>query len=214
MKIFERGKKQKSIPYISGSAFRRQGDKQGFSLVETLVAVFILTLSITAFIAVATGGLRSSFFARDRVVASFLAQEAVEVIKNQRDENGLANCDPNCEDGNNVHWLSGIADWAGGPCGEAQDCGVDSRNTSSTQIGSCAVVMNDCILKRDSNGVFHHDNDGDDTKFTRKIRIFRAGDLNNEAKVTVTVSWGQGLGSGEVVVSEHIYNWHPLSETQ
>src|SRR3989344_9247547 len=92
--------------------------RTGFTLVETLVAIFILSMAITSAMTVAQSSLQASFYSRDRISAYFLAGEAIEMIKNKRDENGIKNFeDPPPAD---VHWLDGIASWATidpGPCG-------------------------------------------------------------------------------------------------
>jgi prepilin-type N-terminal cleavage/methylation domain-containing protein len=54
----------------------------GFTLIETLVAIFILVLATTGPLSFAQSGLRASFVARDQVVAFYLAQDAIETIKN------------------------------------------------------------------------------------------------------------------------------------
>lgn len=184
-------------------------NKKGFSMVETLIAIFILALGLSAFMSVASSGLQSSIYAKDRVTAFYLAQEAIEVIKNIRDENAIENFSSPP-----VRWLDGIADWDGygGPCGSTSDCGVDSRNESITQIDSCND-MNDCVLRRDLNGIFNHAA-GEDTKFIRVVNMEPVSGLPNEAKVIATVSWNSVTGSGNLVVEENILNWHPLSDEE
>jgi hypothetical protein len=191
-------------------------DKSGLTLVETVVAVFILALGISAFMVAAKNGLQSSFFAKDRTTAFYLAQEAIEVIKNNRDENGNRHYySENVLEGDPIPWLDGIADWHGGPCGETQACGV---NSWTNDIDSCSNLYQDCALyRRNDNGVFVHlpseDNENTTaTKFTRKVNMEEISP--NEAKVRVTVTWSPMIGSGNLVVEEHIFNWHPLSDPE
>ncbi|TSC61278.1 MAG: hypothetical protein G01um1014107_63 [Parcubacteria group bacterium Gr01-1014_107] len=205
---------------------RRASNVKGFSLVETMVAIFVLSLGILAFIEVARGGLRSTFYARDRIAAFWLAQEAIEFIKNRRDENGIANCldaggQPDCEEGVETHWLKGIyIDAVTGnpeiPCGPnpAQACGVDAWNFT---INTCGPQNNNCLLRKDiSSGVFNHQS-GNNTKFTRKVNVKEidwspVAPGMNAVKVTVVVTWGVTLGSGVLTVEETVLNWHPLSK--
>ena len=67
--------------------------------------------------------------------------------------------------------------------------------------------MNDCELFKSAEGIIgHEDGPGSvPTKFTRTIQMEEISP--NEAKVTVTVTWS----GTPFVVSEHIFNWHPLS---
>ncbi len=62
---------------------------RGFTILETLVAISILVLALTAPLAIVAQALRSSYYARDQVTAYFLAQEAVEFLRNKRDIAGL-----------------------------------------------------------------------------------------------------------------------------
>lgn len=62
---------------------------RGFTILETLVAISILVLALTAPLAIVAQALRSSYYARDQVTAYFLAQEAVEFLRNMRDNAGL-----------------------------------------------------------------------------------------------------------------------------
>ncbi len=64
---------------------------RGFTLVETLVAIAIITLAITAPFITITSSIILSYSARDDLVASALAQEGIEQIIAIRDDDFLAN---------------------------------------------------------------------------------------------------------------------------
>ncbi|MEN9605120.1 MAG: hypothetical protein RJB39_805 [Candidatus Parcubacteria bacterium] len=63
--------------------------EQGFTLVETMVAIFILMLALTGPIYIATLALRTAAGSRDGISARYLAEEVVEVIRNRRDNRTL-----------------------------------------------------------------------------------------------------------------------------
>ncbi len=63
--------------------------KTGFTLVETLVAITILLLAIGGPMFAVSQSLKSSYYARDQITAFYLAQDAIEYIRNLRDENAL-----------------------------------------------------------------------------------------------------------------------------
>lgn len=79
--------------------------QKAFTLVETLVAISILTIALTGPLAIIAQALRSSYFARDQITAYYLAQEAVEYIRNQRDYNGLQGVSAPAAE----NWLQGVA---------------------------------------------------------------------------------------------------------
>jgi Tfp pilus assembly protein PilV len=66
-------------------------NKKGFTIIETLVAVTILMISIVGPLTIAQKSLMASIYARDQVTASFLAQDMIEKIKNDKSNALLLN---------------------------------------------------------------------------------------------------------------------------
>ena len=60
--------------------------QQGFTLVETLVAITILLIVITGPLTISTSAARSTSFSSEQVVAFFLAQEGAEIMQKARDD--------------------------------------------------------------------------------------------------------------------------------
>lgn len=60
---------------------------KGFTIIETLVAITILMISIAGPLTIAQKSLMAASYAKDQVIASFLAQDLMEKIKNDRDVN-------------------------------------------------------------------------------------------------------------------------------
>src|SRR5882724_6625079 len=73
------------------STYRFQKMDIGFTLVETMVAISILSLSILATFTAVQLGISKSLYAKDQITAFYLGQEAFEALQNVRDQNGLAN---------------------------------------------------------------------------------------------------------------------------
>ncbi len=61
--------------------------QQGFTLIETLIAVFLLTLTVGGLMTMAANGYYSVRYARNQIVADTLLQESMEYIRNSRDTN-------------------------------------------------------------------------------------------------------------------------------
>ncbi len=160
---------------------------KGFTLIETLVAVTVLSLAIAGPFQAIQGALKNSFVARDQLVAALLAQEGVEYIQSVRDSNYLS--------GNS--WLTGLGACLPGPCV------VDS--TQGTVSGTVEP------LRLSSNGLYNQQaaDAGTNrvTRFTRTIAITTVGSGGNEVKVTVTVSWQTGAGSFSTVITENMRDW-------
>ncbi len=176
--------------------------EKGFTLVETLVAIFILVVSITGPMAAAQNSLRASFLARDQVVAYYLAQESIEYIKNAKDGLAVRGVDwktlgkfPDCLSENN------------------KQCDIDSLgNTKVCGVGSIEGDLKCKELNIDvSNGFFVPNSSGGNSKYIRSIFMNNVGD---ETEVTVVIEWRTNLfvvGSKRIVVSENIYDWIPIN---
>ncbi len=106
----------------------RQIKQKGFTLLETLIAIFILTLSITGPIYIASLSFRNTIDSRDNISAQYLSEEVIEVIKNKRDKRSLE--DPN------QHWLkdtSSILD----------DVSLDCFNENGLSDNKCIMNWDD-----------------------------------------------------------------------
>ena len=57
---------------------------EGFTLVETLVAISIFTMSILALLVILTQGIANTNYAKHKITASYLAQEGIEYARNVR----------------------------------------------------------------------------------------------------------------------------------
>ena len=184
--------------------FLMKQKNNGFTIVETLVAIFILLVSITGPLAIAQSGLRAAYLARDQTTAFYLAQDALEAIKNKRDDNFIN------FDGGTLDWLDGLDD-----CIDTLGnrlCKIDTTTDplEVSSLNSCSEE--DCadgILEIDSLGFFNYDGE-EDSKFWRKINIQEI-ETNQEVQVTVTVGWiAEGGTPKTVVAKENILRWAPL----
>lgn len=79
MKKNFRQKNKGPAPYEAG------GFRSGFTLVETLVALSIFTVSILGLLGVLTRSSANINYAKQKMTASYLAQEGMECIRNIRD---------------------------------------------------------------------------------------------------------------------------------
>jgi len=61
----------------------------GFTLVETLVSISIFTMSILGLMSILASGISNTNYAKQKIVAEYLAQEGVEHARNIRDTHSL-----------------------------------------------------------------------------------------------------------------------------
>lgn len=162
--------------------------KQGFTLVETLVAIVVLTLSITGPLFIAQQSFNSAITARDRTVAAFLAQEAVEYVRSVRDHNYLSPGD--------VEWLQGLSACLG------SNCRIDASVGTYPSVASC---NGNCpVLQQNTNGFYGYQG-GEATRFTRTISMIQGP--SHEVLVTVEVAWTTKGVTRSVIIRERLFNW-------
>ncbi|OHA66878.1 MAG: hypothetical protein A3C04_02450 [Candidatus Wildermuthbacteria bacterium RIFCSPHIGHO2_02_FULL_45_25] len=63
--------------------------RKGFTLIEVIVAVGIITVGVVGVLSLVNQSLSLSTDLRNRIVATYLAQEGVELVRNMRDYNWL-----------------------------------------------------------------------------------------------------------------------------
>jgi prepilin-type N-terminal cleavage/methylation domain-containing protein len=186
--------------------------KQGFTIIESLVAIFILVISLTGPMVFSQSGLRASFVSRDQITAFYLAQDAIEYIKNVRDNNVLADLnDPDTT----VDWLNGL-----GECFN-NGCSIDTINTA---ISNCTIFSPGCMtdpddpessaeyLEINDEGKFVVSGGVEDSIFARHIIIEPIDNsyiADDQVEITVYVRWNtsQTIGVRQIVVKETMFNW-------
>lgn len=178
---------------------------RGFSIIETVVAIAVLSVAMVAPLTLAQRGLNSSIYARDQVTAFYLAQEAIEYVHYIRDSNNLKGRSQS------VKWLSERDDaskvWG-------LDVTLNSGNYDS-QIIDCTGNLSACLVTfNESNGIYGSQSGPAwrDTHFTRTFSLSRVSigsDPFAQAEIVVTVSWPAGLITRNVVIKEKIFNWFP-----
>ncbi len=178
-------------------------EQKGFTVLETLVAIAILIISLTAAFSVVQSGLSLSISSRDEVTAYYLAQEAIEMIRNSRDENSL----------NALPWLAGIADDSGDPCYFGNYCTVDSPNkyfeSCGTEAGECSNLKQDQDSESPTFGMYGIDPDQTSSWGTTpfKREIFLKSITSDEIAVTVTIYWTKGVTTRNFVIHDNLFDW-------
>ena len=70
---------------------KKTNKRKGFTLVETLVAIAIFTVSILAVMAVLANSISNTNYAKKKMTAAYLAQEGIEYVRKLRDTFVLTN---------------------------------------------------------------------------------------------------------------------------
>ncbi len=183
---------KKNFQFLVFNFQRGSRGEHGFTIIEALVAVGILSTVVIGALGTVQSSLSSYIFSKDQIVAFYLAQEGFEALRNIRDENRLKG----------QNWLQGISLSSGDPCYFGQACTVSpAESTVATRCsGPCSKLRQDS-----ATGFFGYNSSWPETVFRREIRL----ESRNSAEIAVIVSvtWSKGSVSREFKARENLLDW-------
>jgi len=158
-------------------------NNKSFTLIEVFIAMFLLTVGTVGAIYAIVRVIEVTEVSSSQLIASYLAQEGIEIVRNIRDGN----------------WLEGSV-WDTGLTGcepTGAGCQADYTNTQSL-VSFTGDPLN-------IDGGFYSYLTGTPTIFQRKITIEEApGDI---LEVTVWVGWTERGKSYSVTAQANLYKW-------
>lgn len=146
-------------------ALRLNKRSSGFTLLEMVVAIALLIGGVLVVYGTSARMLAHIYNNQNRLVAAYLAQEGVEVVRNIRDQN----------------WADGI-DWRDGL----------GDGTYRVQYNSSALLSSANVPLKLNNGYYQYDSGGN-TPFSRQVAINTAGE--DAMRILVTVGWPHDQGN-------------------
>lgn len=169
--------------------------KKGFTLVEALIAMSVLIIGIFSGFVLVTRALYNAAVIQDRLTASFLAQEGVELVRQIRDTNFIKIL--NNEDAN---WRDGLED--GSYIVEAKI--REGESISLVPIEEGAEVPNLLYDDNIDQKIFNYSS-GERTVFNREIKISTITD--NQIMVEVIMKWRTRNVDFDLTVEDRLFNW-------
>ncbi len=184
------------------STFRpaRRSSLTGFTLIETLVAISLLSVAIVAPMALTTKSLSAAYYARDQITAFHLGQEAIEALRSIRDGQILQIAlNP-----------TGIPIDIFGAIPLNEPFRIDARiSDPATAIKSCSQDPGGVCKPIETDGTLYgYDSGGAPTHFTRTVHASLVGGGQDELRITVTVTWQTGAFKIRTFsISENLRRW-------
>jgi len=208
---------------------KKNGSKKqnGFSLIESLIAIAILMIVVTAMYTVLSGYIKNSFFVSRNITATFLARDGLEYVKHAANSN-RANED--------TEWLDGLEgctinttfspiDTGNERC--VVDSGIPNFHTpdalSRCMTGSCPKFSYSESLNQYGYGV---GGDWKETRFTREVSMLEIFSIDPESaiawseeppvgvpkrpdiiKITSTVTWEEDGNIKKVELVDYMFDW-------
>ncbi len=179
---------------------------KGFTLIETMVAAFILTLALTGLLTLNASTLFAARYSRNQITANYLIQEAADSIRNDRDTTAFLQ-----NTGGSVGWNTFIAKYQPS-CFVASFAGNTTSSGCSMDFSSVAPAPIPCTVATLGWGTIHcpilnYDSSGQNnsyynystpvgqyvqSNFKRQILMSINSSNPNELDVKITVEWLNG----------------------
>lgn len=142
-----------------------------------IVTIFIVSVGLMGILGLSNASLKGASLSKNRLIASGLAQEGVEVVKNIRKSN--------------TEW----DDWYSS---------VVNGDYRVQYNSSALMAFSETPLKLDPSGLYQYGS-GDNTIFHRKVILTKISD--HEVKVVVEVKWLLKGGQHTLTVEDRLWNW-------
>lgn len=169
---------------LNRRAVQQRIREKGFTLIEALAALAVLSVAMTPLFVQINAAFRISRTIQENLTASMLAQEGVELVRGIRDGNWFRD-DP----------------FELGLDGCAAGCYMDYDDFSLTTGVSP-------LLKQDLQKRFQYDS-GTDTAYARTITITEPSPASPPVHFLVTseVTWDSRGTTRTIIVENHIFDW-------
>jgi len=157
----------------------------GLTLIGVLIAIYITGMGLVATLALANMSIKGSHLGEMRLIASGLAQEGIEIVKDVRRFN------PNW-----IDW-----DWYGNSgaiaTSTSQNFRVQYNNEDLISFSETPLLIN-------GNGSYQYDS-GSNSNFYRKVTLTKKS--FEELKVMVEVKWQLKGDWYYLTVEDHLWKW-------
>lgn len=181
-------KENKKLPF-------KNNNNAGFTILEVAVSLFVITMGILGIMTLVNQSLRVKDINKNRVIASQLAQEGIEIVRANRDNNWLDKKD----------WHQGILQ-DGTYIVDYED---DVKNDTPDSLASTSTK-----LYLDDTGFYKHFADADEdpttatsTVFRRIIKVSPTSTPLASTSVKSIVEWEERGTSHRYTAETVLYDW-------
>ena len=177
---------------------KNKNSKHGFTLIETIVAVAILSAAVAGPMVLSIKNIGTASVSQDQLVAFYLGQEVVEYVRNVRDTN-IINASSD--------WLNGLS-----ACKGVSGCYIDIKNNIAPIVcdpdpkGCPKIKFNENLKNYNYQPVVAGLNK--ETSFIRTVKIDNSIRTDgDEAKISIALKWTSKYGEKTMILQDNIFNW-------
>lgn len=186
---------------------------KAFTLIETLIAITILTLAVAGPSFIASRAIIAAETARDQLTALYLAQESVEYVRMMRDNQYLAAYRESESNISEEAWDELLSNQSLGKCvmsnegGNNRFCTLDTTPGAIQPLDDCPGNTRDHCAPLYVDGLYAQRETGEsaETPFTRTVQVTEVSP--DEIKIVSTVSWTFRQVPYSVTVSDQLTAW-------
>lgn len=201
----------------------RISTKRGFTLIETMIAVAVLSMTMGGVLTIVTVSVRNLGIQKDRLIATKIASEGIEFMINKRDNNTRClqsgTCTLDCSD-----WRTRLLDTPGDSCNFEDRCweidaaipdGLLPNNAfSNLTVGNCNTLSTSNYLCVENTGIqtgkfTYCGNDPAKMlpqQYTRIVKLYEYPFVDDKIRVESIVRWeSRIIGSQEIRLEEVIF---------
>ena len=146
-------------------------------MIGVIVALFVTSIALVSILGLATASLKSTETSQMKLVASGLAQEGIEIVRDMR----KANLDWD-------NWYAAVV---------SGDYLIQYDSNSPSAYSDTPLLIN-------SDGLYQYDT-GTNTSFYRKITLTKLS--SNQVKVLVEVKWLIKNNWNYLIIEDRLWNW-------
>jgi len=177
-------------------------NNRGFTIIEAMIAIFILTVSVSSMLGITAASSASARYANNEITANYLLQEAVDSIRNSRDTIAFQMTDG--DDSTNLEWDNFLKKYgysSNSYCFSTNGCDISIENFDPTKNDSS---YSDLVACNGDGGVcenlnyddgmtkvfYNHSGHGIPSEFRRTIKMKMI--TVDELEITVIMEWSNG----------------------
>ena len=190
---------------ISNFKFQISNDF-GFTIMEMVVVVFIISIGLIGVLSLVVQNVQVEYVNKNMIIASQLAQEGLELVRNVRDNN----------------WVDS-SDWVGGGAGTNIDIVQDNNYAISMDTNSGGIEIfdvsgtdstgiddNQAKLYLDGGGFYKHyslPGTASSTIFSRIVTVDEIAGDNSYITLSCIVQWRIKTNTHQYVAQTRLYDW-------
>lgn len=196
--------------------FSKSKNEKGFTIVEVLISLTIFSIAVTGIITVAVQGTLNVNATKDKIIATYLAGEGLELMRAMRDTT-VVNEVATGAGTENAGWTAFVTNLSG-YCTATSPCDIDGASVTSmssgtvfpstTNIITCGSGATASCPLYYAGGLYSDVSSfgAPASPFRRAIVVTPYG--ANDMHVASTVTWMEGTAARSATVSEDMFNWY------